>query len=117
MGIEIVVRTIRESRDLSPTEWKEVFEIPCSKRIVRESLFRDFDKPDFLRFESENFGEESILFTEPDFKILCIRSWLAEILDLDLFELSCSENEVLRSDLVAKCLSTLSHTEWDLLAR
>ncbi len=80
-------------------------------------FFRDFDESYFLRLEPENLSEESPFIDEPCFEELSIRSWFAEILDLDLLEFSCSEDEVSWSDLIAKCFSTLCHTEWDLLAR
>lgn len=117
MCLEIVVSSIGKCRDLSPTKWKKVFEISGSFRIVWKSFFRDFDKSDFFRSESEHFREKFPFVEEPRLEELGIRSGLTEIFDLDLLEFSSTEDEVLRSDLIAKCFSTLRDTERDLLAR
>ena len=113
MSSEIVVRTVRESRDLSPAKWKEILKVSCSFTIMWESLCWDLHESHILRLESEYNREKLSLIYEPLLECLRISTRLAEILDLDLFEFSCSEYEVLWCDLIAERFTTLSDSEWD----
>ena len=116
MSTEIIVCSICKSRDFSPSEWKEVLKVSSSLGIVRQSLRWDLYEPDFLRLEPEYTREKLTLIYEPSLECLCITTRLAEILDLDLLELTSSEYEVLGCDLIAECFTTLSNSEWDLFS-
>ncbi len=111
---QIVVGTIRNAPELAPAEGEEELQIRCGLGIERQLLLLMVSCPQHLL---RNAQIQQPVLTEllPVSEPLQIGIRLAEELQLHLLELSGTEGEVARCDLVTEGLSDLTDSEGQLL--
>ena len=115
MPCEVIVRAIGDAPQFTPAEGEEELKIGGGLGIERQFCFVMITQTQVLFFQPDRQQELSAE-RAPVVKPLkvCIR--FAEEFQFHLLELSYTEDEVARSDLVAETLADLCDTEWKLPA-
>ena len=114
MLCQVIICSVSDSPELTPSEWEKEFHI-CGSLAVEAQLFLimvTVTNLIILKSESTQPVKAELLPVCKPLKI-CIR--LAEELKLHLLELTGTECEVTRCDLVTEGFTDLTDTKWNLL--
>src|SRR5699024_2069176 len=115
MLCQIIICTVRDAPQLAPAEREEKFHVCGSLAVEGKLLFVMVAVTYFIVFQSERrqpVQAEAL----PVFKAFQVSILFAEEFQFHLLELSCTECNVARRDLIAERFSDLSDTERQLLS-
>ena len=115
MTTEVIVCTVSDAPKLAPSEREQELDVCCALAVEGKFGLVMITEAKLVFLESE--GEQPFLCKcFPVLKPLEIRIRLAEELKFHLFELSCTECEIARSDLVTEGLADLADAERKFLS-
>ena len=115
MLCQVVIGTVCNSPQLTPSEWEQEFNIGCSLAVEAKLFRRMVSRTHFILFHAKAL-QPIDTETSPILEPLKVGTRLAEEFQLHLLELTGTESEVTRCNLVTERFTDLADSERNFLS-